>query len=800
MLGRSLNRFSPALLGLAIVCYLGAFRLVADFTCDDAGISFCYARNLAQGRGLVLTPHAERAEGYSNLLWVLLLSVGLRLGAVPAELAKGLSLAAGLACLGLLWRLPARLTRREARPMDALPPLLLALSAPFAFWTAGGLENNLFCVLMLAAVTRFDAERERRDAWPVSAFLLFLGALARPEGPLYALLARPAVTWSRRGNLRATASWTVAFVLPYAGFLGWRWLYFGSLWPTVYLAKMPAGAASGLLPGSPGWMYLAGYGEEALPLYLGLLAAWGLVRLCRQPSGLWAASSLASSVLFVLASGGDWMQHHRFLTPALPFLWLALGEGTGALAGLFRGSGTGRSERGLRSAAAAAAVALVVLRVGVPQILGLSRTADGYRVTFASRVLRGEIFGRMARQAGMTAAVLGEPDAGGTAWASGLDLFDITGLTDRILSKLWTDPVLRDEYVFEQRRPEFLRFSGVWAEATGLRRSPRLARDYVALPRLACDFPGDENFVRRDAFVVAPSEVPEDRVDAELRGELVLLGVTRVWATVAPGGQARLRLYWSARSAAPGDYRVEVRLAGPAVVTSAHVLAQGWLPASVWRPGETVRERVALDLGAAAPEGEYRLEISVRSEDGRELGTARADAPVRVARAAARRLAQESLEEKTPPAGARESCDAWMRRMEGLDATRALAPDEREWVRKRAARALARRAVLEMSAPEEGGLERAREAVACWVQARDWGAPQGDGDGLAFELLRRARSAAASSDRVGACRWIGLAARAAPADARLLRERDLLWDRLVDARTARQEGHLPATEHVIRLK
>jgi len=43
--------------------------------CDDAFISFRYARHLAEGQGLVWNPE-ERVEGYTNFLWVLVLAAG----------------------------------------------------------------------------------------------------------------------------------------------------------------------------------------------------------------------------------------------------------------------------------------------------------------------------------------------------------------------------------------------------------------------------------------------------------------------------------------------------------------------------------------------------------------------------------------------------------------------------------------------------------------------------------------------------------------------------------------------------
>ena len=53
----------PALLALA------ALAAHLDLLCDDAFISFRYARNLARGDGLVFNPgESPPVEGYSNLL------------------------------------------------------------------------------------------------------------------------------------------------------------------------------------------------------------------------------------------------------------------------------------------------------------------------------------------------------------------------------------------------------------------------------------------------------------------------------------------------------------------------------------------------------------------------------------------------------------------------------------------------------------------------------------------------------------------------------------------------------------
>ena len=82
-----------AALGVSLILLLahaGWYR----FLTDDAFISFRYARNLAEGHGLVFNPGFARVEGYTNLLWVLLLAPFARLGldlVIPAAVLGALA-------------------------------------------------------------------------------------------------------------------------------------------------------------------------------------------------------------------------------------------------------------------------------------------------------------------------------------------------------------------------------------------------------------------------------------------------------------------------------------------------------------------------------------------------------------------------------------------------------------------------------------------------------------------------------------------------------------------------------------
>src|SRR5215207_8608865 len=94
---------SNTLLLIAAGTYLLHAAIFGWYIADDAGISLAYARNLAHGFGPVLYAGAPAVEGYSNPLWVGILTVasGLRLDAGDGiALLKVAGLLLGLATLG----------------------------------------------------------------------------------------------------------------------------------------------------------------------------------------------------------------------------------------------------------------------------------------------------------------------------------------------------------------------------------------------------------------------------------------------------------------------------------------------------------------------------------------------------------------------------------------------------------------------------------------------------------------------------------------------------------------------------
>ena len=246
--GAARDTFRPIhlLLCLPWLVLLGYLTHTAWFLCDDAFVSFRYARNLLEGHGLVFNP-GEYVEGYSNFLWVLELAAlwgvfGLR----PEQVAPWLSVACtGGTLTAMVWWI-ARLPGLSHRGLMAWMALgLVCSSATFAVWTsAGGLETRQFTMCIVLAVVGLTLYPERRRALLGVSLSLAAASLTRPEGPLFAAccfgwyaVQRRVATDTWRRDWRSVACLVVPFVMLVGAHYLFRYTYYGEWLPNTYYAK-----------------------------------------------------------------------------------------------------------------------------------------------------------------------------------------------------------------------------------------------------------------------------------------------------------------------------------------------------------------------------------------------------------------------------------------------------------------------------------------------------------------------------------------------------------------------------------
>jgi arabinofuranosyltransferase len=255
---------------VAAVCALLLRRAVDYYwQCDDAFISYRYARNFADGLGLVFN-RGERVEGYTNLLWVLELAALWKAFGVRPEVGSvalsGLCTAVLLAVTAahaartpfvepaanngdeprgsegpLASRLAITGGRTASRIAIAASLLLLATNRNVAVWATSGLETRQFTAFVVLAVWLLGEYAAKPWRLWLASLALTGAALTRPEGLLiFAACAGWYVIDSlvaRRLRVRDALRLIAPFTVIVAGQFLFRHFYYGSWFPNTYYAK-----------------------------------------------------------------------------------------------------------------------------------------------------------------------------------------------------------------------------------------------------------------------------------------------------------------------------------------------------------------------------------------------------------------------------------------------------------------------------------------------------------------------------------------------------------------------------------
>jgi hypothetical protein len=149
-------------IALVGVCFFWSVRFYTrghlSMPLDDSFIYFQFARNIAEGRGMVWSPGDGFSSALTSPLYALLLAAG-HLAGLRGDLIIVWAFLIGLGCLVASFFILAALSRlflpRDAHPLAAyLAPLLFVLSGSQAWGYLSGMELGLFSMVMLAALHR----------------------------------------------------------------------------------------------------------------------------------------------------------------------------------------------------------------------------------------------------------------------------------------------------------------------------------------------------------------------------------------------------------------------------------------------------------------------------------------------------------------------------------------------------------------------------------------------------------------------------------------------------------------------
>jgi len=270
---------------------------------DDAYISYRYARNLVVGNGLVYNM-GEYVEGFTNLLWTLLVSGGIALGVPGVAVGHALGVASGLAALIAAFVYASAGLRTERRWVAALAPWVLICSPAFMLWSTSGMELPLFTAAVTAALAA-----QARSRWALATVALSVATLTRPEGALLAAVVYG--TSLRRFLPPAWSTWRypTAYACLIVLLTCFRLAYYGAPLPNTFYAKV------GGVPLAGGLRYAAEFFWDSSILLL-IPAVFAAMREPRWRAGaVWVVAMVA----YIVSVGGDPFSHYR-LIPVLPIL------------------------------------------------------------------------------------------------------------------------------------------------------------------------------------------------------------------------------------------------------------------------------------------------------------------------------------------------------------------------------------------------------------------------------------------------------------------------------------------------
>ncbi len=415
------------LLALAIAGGLGLAWTQVSLL-DDSFISFRYADNWAHGYGPVFN-HGERVQGYTNFLWMALLTLGTAItGVAPPLVALVLGPVAFVANVLVI----AALGRRLGGDVGAVPwaAVLFAVDRVATAYATTGLETLPASLLvnlgLLALLSRTDA------AGAALGGLAFTAAsLCRLDHGLFQAVGLAIVAWRARSPRTVAAFLTPALLLP--GYLAWANWYYGEALPNTFYAKTGGGwyVEQALL-----YLELWALGSWAfVPLALG--GVWAILRLrAPDPERIQAPFALGLLVVtgvwqvYLLRIGGDFM-YGRFYLTLVPWILLAAEQAVRAAParGWILAAALGLSVRGMPILTPGATEWFVADEPTFYRVRSLSPLTIHHHSWRIGTVLRDALAERRIRP------VVATSGPGMVAYLSGLVTIDTLGLTDRAIAR-----------------------------------------------------------------------------------------------------------------------------------------------------------------------------------------------------------------------------------------------------------------------------------------------------------------------------------------------------------------------------
>lgn len=405
---------------LSLIVFLLTCYFYYPFFSDDSLISLRYAQRFLEGKGLSWND-GHPVEGYSNLLWVLGVSLLGKLGIDLIVSARILGILCTVGMIGIILRYFSQQPVKKEIVFFAVG--LLVTTPTLAVWAVGGLEQPLYVLLVtlvIIEVLKIINTGSLKRGLYLSLWLGLL-ALTRPDGFLFTLLASfflLAVNLKNRSKAAKIALFS--FILPslfLLGQLAFRYTYYGEIVPNTALVKVKV-TFHHILRG--GYYQLRAFAGTLIISSLGLYFLYILVFRKKSLSGFYLLLNMIAWAGYVTLVGGDIFPANRHYYVLLIFFTFAI------ILGLNSFSQFNFKQRKIQAVLIPALIINAVIQLFIPQ---------NYRAAKERWEFRGMELGKELKSTFPDNTLIAVTAAGCIPYSSELPTVDMLGLNDYYLPR-----------------------------------------------------------------------------------------------------------------------------------------------------------------------------------------------------------------------------------------------------------------------------------------------------------------------------------------------------------------------------
>ena len=323
-------------LGIALIFYV-IFILRTSFVIhgvtyftlvDDAMISMRYARNLAQGFGLVWNPGQPPIEGFTNPGWVFFMAV-VHLFPVPQSMISlVIMLVSGLILLvnALVVFQVAGLLAPTSRRAPVMAGTIAAFYFPLVYWALRGMEVGLLALCIdLALLFAFRVTINGENGFlPWLAVCLAAALVVRLDSFIQVFLILTYLIYNHREKPGIIWLPVLVSVVTFLATLFLQKLYFGEFLPNTYYLKVSGFSAMERI--KVGIIAFANYAlGDVIMLFIFSLLGYSLFKSIRTREGTLLLGLFIIQCSYSIWVGGDYAEEivssaNRFITQGMPAL------------------------------------------------------------------------------------------------------------------------------------------------------------------------------------------------------------------------------------------------------------------------------------------------------------------------------------------------------------------------------------------------------------------------------------------------------------------------------------------------